>query len=219
MTRSIGGAGLLFRDHGVDVQAQALRYAGSVGGIGFVEVLDLQLLNALGHTAAEAADDVVDEALLGAGIHQAEEVARLGIVIAVAAVIVASHGAADHFLTLAERGILLRSAEAVGFVIGMRAGVAVEAHGAVAVVGGEGALRLVHRQAVVVDAEAVTGRVGIGDDARLQYFVRRIAHAGDDVAWLEGGLLDFGKIIFGIAVEFEFANFVERIILVRPNFG
>ena len=42
---------------------------------------------------------------------------------------------------------------------------------------------------------------------------------GDDVARLERGLLHFREIVFRVAVQFQLADFVERIILVRPNLG
>src|SRR5258707_7613828 len=85
----VGGGGLLlFRDDLLDLQAEALGYAGAVCGIGFVEVLDLQLLDAA-RDAAHTGDDVADEALFGVGGHQAEEIARLRVVVGVEAVVVA----------------------------------------------------------------------------------------------------------------------------------
>src|SRR6202030_14627 len=203
--------GLLpLRDDLVDLQAEALGYSGAVCGIGFVEMLDLQLLNAA-RDAAHAGDDVADEALLCVGGHQAEEVAGLGVVIGVEAVIVAVDRAGDFFGALTILRIFFRAAEAVGFVVGLRTVIAVEAHRAVAIVGVHRALRLVDWQAVIVHAEAVAVRVGIGNQTRLEHLVWREAHARDDVARLEGGLLDFGEIIFGITVEHEFAGFHERI--------
>src|SRR5712692_9990491 len=206
-TDLIGGSCglLLLREDLVDLQAEAFGYAGAVSGIGFVEVLDLQLLDAA-RDAAHTGDDVADEALFGVGGHQAEEIARLRVVVGVEAVIVAVDRAGDFFGALAVLRSFFGAAEAVGFVVGLRAVIAVEAHGAVAIVGVHRALRLVDGQAVVVNAEAVAVRVGIGNKARLQHFVGREAHAGDDVARFERGLLDFGEIIFGIAIEDEFAN-------------
>src|SRR6266849_532912 len=215
----VGGGGLLLLgDDLVDLQAEAFGYAGPVSGIGFVEVLDLQLLDAA-RDAAHAGDDVADEARFGVGGHKAEEIARLRVVIGVEAVIVAVDRAGDFLRALAVLRRFFRPAEAVGFVVGLRAVIAVEAHGAIAIVGVHGALGLVDGQAVVVDAEAVAVRVGIGNQARLQHFVGREAHARDDVARFERGLLDFREIVFGIAVEHEFANFDERIVFVRPDLG
>src|ERR1700746_1918224 len=113
--------------------------------------------------------------------------------------------AGDFLGAFAILRIFFGAAEAVGFVVGLRAVIAVEAHGAIAIVSVHGALRLVDGQAVVVHAEPVAVRVWIRNQAGLQHFVGRKAHSGDDVAWFEGGLLDFGEIIFGIAVENEFA--------------
>jgi len=139
--------------------AEALGYAGAVCGIGFVEVLDLQLLDAA-RDAAHTGDDVADEALFGVGGHQAEEIARLGVVVGVEAVIVAVDRAGDFFGALAVLRSFFGAAEAVGFVVGLRAVIAVEAHGAVAIVGVHRALRLVDGQAVVVNAETVAVRIG-----------------------------------------------------------
>src|SRR5206468_10040224 len=105
-----------------------------------VEVLNLQLLDAA-RKGLYAADDVADEALLRIGRHEAEEIAGLGVVVGVAAMIVASDGSAHESGTLEVAVVLLRAAEAVGLVVDGGAPVAVEAHGAVFVIGVEGALR------------------------------------------------------------------------------
>jgi hypothetical protein len=47
-------AGLLLGDDCVDVQAESLGNAGSISWVGLVEVLNLQLLNSLRHSVAEA---------------------------------------------------------------------------------------------------------------------------------------------------------------------
>src|SRR5260370_7981502 len=67
----VGGGGLLlFRDDLVDLQAEALGYAGAVCGIGFVEVLDLQLLDPA-RDAAHTAHNVADEPLFRFRAHPA----------------------------------------------------------------------------------------------------------------------------------------------------
>ena len=134
----VGGGGLLLlRDDLVDLQAEAFGYAGAVSGIGFVEVLDLQLLDAA-RDAAHASDDVADEALFGVGGHQAEEIAWLSVVIGVEAVIVAVDRAGDFFRSLTVLRSFFRAAEAVGFVVGLRAVIAVKAHGAAGASGAAG---------------------------------------------------------------------------------
>jgi hypothetical protein len=42
-------------------------------------------------------------------------------------------------------------------------------------------------------------------------------HAGNDVARREGSLLNFSKVILGITVKDHFADFDERVIIVRPD--
>ncbi len=65
------------------------------------------------------------------------------VVVAIEPVIVAGDGPGDFFGALTVLRIFFRAAEAVGFVIGLRAVIAVEAHGAIAIVGVHRALRLV----------------------------------------------------------------------------
>jgi len=44
-------------------------------------------------------------------------------------------------------------------------------------------------------------RIRVGDQARLQHFVGRVAHALNNVLGLERRLLHFGKIVLGIAIQ------------------
>ena len=62
-------------------------------------------------------------------------------------------------------------------------------------------------------------RVGIGEDARLQHLVRRVADAGHDVGRRERRLLDLGEVVLGIAVEFHDTDVDQRIVGVRPDLG
>src|SRR5882757_2019450 len=98
--------------------------------------------------------------------------------------IVAVDGAGYFFGALAKLRIFFRAAEAVGFIVWLRAVVAIEAHGAIAIVSVDWALRLVDGETIVVDAQAITMRVRIRNQTGLQHFVWREAHAGDDVARL-----------------------------------
>ncbi len=125
----------------------------------------------------------------------------------------------DLVRTLAELRVLLGTAEAVGLVVGEIAEVAVEAHAAVAVVVGDVALGGVDRQQIVVGADAVAVGVGVGEEPALQHLVRRVAHAGEDVGRVEGGLLDLGEVVGGLAIEGEDADVDERELLVRPDLG
>ena len=81
---------------------------------------------------------------------------------------------------------------------------------AVPVVAVEGAFRRIDRNLMMIDAESIALRIAIRKQARLQHLVRREADAGHDGGRIEGGLFDFGKEIFRIAVEFKFADLDQR---------
>src|SRR3954464_14213338 len=70
-----------------NIQTQTLRHAFTIRRIGLIEVLDLQLLDAL-RRIAEAAHNIVDQALPGIRWHQPVQIARLRVVIRIAAMIV-----------------------------------------------------------------------------------------------------------------------------------
>ena len=139
-------------------------------------------------------------------------------IIVIQAVIVALDGAGNFHGPLAVGGIFHRTLEAVGFVIWRGAEVAVEPHGAIAMVMVNRTLRAIHGQRIVIRAEPVAVSVGIRNKPPLQHFVGRKAHARSDVAGFESGLFHLGEIILRVAVQNEFADFDERIVLVRPDF-
>jgi hypothetical protein len=77
LNRSVGGNYLAFRGDDVfDIQPQALSYTSPVGGIGQIEVFDLNFLNALRHRF-HTGRDVANQVLSGVGGHQAKQVAGL----------------------------------------------------------------------------------------------------------------------------------------------
>src|SRR5712671_5113642 len=212
-------AGLLRGDRlRFEIDAQRLRDAGAVFGIGPVAVDNLPL-DDLDRYALHRRLVVMEELVLLVGRHQPEEIPRLPVIIIAVAVIVAIGIARDFQRRLAEALVLHGAVERVRLVIGIRIWVACEPHGTVGVVSVHGAARLVDWKLIRVDADAVAVRIGVGEDARLQHLVRRMADAGHNVCGRERGLLDFGEIILGIAVELEHADLDQRVILVRPNFG
>ena len=91
---------------------------------------------------------------------------------------------------LAEVRLLLEQAEAVRFVGGAVAAVAVHAHRTVAMVVVERAFGAVHRDLVVVDAQAVAVRIAIGEQAALQHFIRRETDARHHVGGVHRHLLN-----------------------------
>ena len=72
---------------------------------------------------------------------------------------------------------------------------------------------------MVVYAQAITLRVGVVKEARLQHAVGRDADAGHEIARREGGLFDVGEEVFRIFVELKLTHFNQRIVFFRPDFG
>src|SRR5579872_5897226 len=99
-----------------EVESQTFADALSIGRIGFVEVRHLQLLNMPGRLS-QAADNVADEALLRILGHEAEQVAGLGVVVALVAMIVAVYRAADHPGAFTIGCILRWTAKTVGLIV------------------------------------------------------------------------------------------------------
>src|SRR5882672_4889921 len=125
--KSVCGAGLFcLCDNRFDIQAQPLRHALPISRIGLVEMVELQLLNALRHAIAEAGDDIVDQPLPGVRGHKPEEIARLRIVITVEAMIVPRYGSAHGMRPFDVGPVLRRAGEAVRLVVYRRAAVSVK---------------------------------------------------------------------------------------------
>src|SRR3569833_3303079 len=127
---SLSSSGIL---HTAGVDAQGLRHTRAVGRICLGEVRDLPLLNEARHSL-HGTGDVCDEACLGRGVHQAELIAGLGVVVVARTMVVAIGVAADALGCFAITCIVRRSAEAVRLINGTGAAVAIEAGLPVAVI-------------------------------------------------------------------------------------
>ena len=168
---------------------------------------------------AHGAGGVVKQNLLLLGRHQAKQRTGLGEIVGVFAVVPVVGGAFHRQRRFAKIGLFGPLAFAVGLVAQRAAVVAIDAHGAVAVKAVHRAARLVDRNLVVVHAQAVALGVAIGEQACLQHFVGREADAGHHLRRVEGGLLHFGKEVLRVAVQLHHADFDQRVVLVRPDFG
>jgi hypothetical protein len=71
----------------------------------------------------------------------------------------------------------------------------------------------------MVHAEPISMRVGVGKDSDLQHLIRRVTNPGHNVGRRKGSLFHLGKVVFGIAIQLQDANFNQRIIAMRPNLG
>lgn len=105
-----------------------------------------------------------------------------------------------------------------GWVVWIGAVVAIDGHDAVALVGVECAERLVDRDLLVVDAEAVAVGVWVGEEAGLEDWIGRRFDAWNHMGGGEGDLLDLGEVILWVAVEGKFAEAAKRDVFLGPDF-
>src|SRR5712671_6592449 len=121
-------AGLLRGDRlRFEIDAQRLRDAGAVFGIGPVAVDDLPQ-DDLDRHALHRRLVVMEELVLLVGRHQPEEIARLTVIIVAVAVIVASHVTRDLEGRLTVALVLDRAVERVRLVESVRVRLALEPH-------------------------------------------------------------------------------------------
>src|SRR5450830_2145601 len=135
-------------------------HARAIRGVAQGAVADVALLDLLRGTR-DGARRIVEQDLLLRRSHQAEQGARLRIVILVDPVVPMVGRAFDTQRRLAEVGLLGPFLFAVRFITQGAALVAVDTHLAVAVIAVERALRRVDGDMAVVDTEAVALRVAI----------------------------------------------------------
>jgi hypothetical protein len=80
-------------------------------------------------------------------------------------------------------------------------------------------VRLVHRQLVVVRADAVAVCVSIGEDAGHKHLIRRDARSGHLVAGRERRLLNLSEEVLRVTIQRHRADLDLRIVLERPDLG
>ncbi len=172
----------------------------------------------VGHRLHRAHDIAHQQCALLAA-HQPVKVTRLRVIVVVVAMIVAIDRARQRQgrrRTVVERAHLV---EAVGMIVGAAAAVAVETQPAVAMIMAHFVMRLIDGDLMVVDAQTITMRIGVGEEAALQHAIGRKAQAGHDRRRRERRLLDVGEVVVGVAIEDDLAHFHTRIVLMRPHFG
>lgn len=103
-------------------------------------------------------------------------------------------------------------------VVGEAVKVLGEGCGTIALVVGHGcAVGLVDRELEVVGPQAVAVCVRVGEKAALEHLVVGDIDTWDEVSGGEGDLFDFCKVVFGVAVESHFADFLEWVVFMRPH--
>src|ERR1700730_7318091 len=212
-------AGLFRSDHlRFELDAQRLRDARAVGGIGLGAVADMPLLNVL-RSAADLASRIVEQRLLLDGAHLAEEIARLLVVIVVDTMVPMRGRTFDLQRRLVKLRLVGPLAPAIRGVGGSSAEGAVSSHCAVAVIAVERAFRCVDRDVVVIDPQTVALRISIGEETSLQHLVRRIADARHDVGRRKRRLFDFGEDVFRVPIELEISDLDQRKVTLWPDLG
>lgn len=83
----------------------------------------------------------------------------------------------------------------------------------------EASARIIDWELLIVDTDAVTTSVEIGEETGLEDWVCRRFDSGRHAGGAEGSLLDFREIIDAILVEDELANLPALELLLRPNMG
>ena len=61
--------------------------------------------------------------------------------------------------------------------------------------------------------------IRIGEESSLKHFVETGFHARNEVAWGEGALLGFGKVVVNISVDDQSSNGDEGIVSMRYDLG
>src|SRR5690606_32939156 len=147
----------------LDRQIERCRNTRAIGGVGQVAVPDVPQLD-MPRRIAHRARRVAEQALLLVGLHQAEQIPRLGEVIRIVrTVIVAGSGTFERQRRLTESRLFLPLTIGVRLIVQAAAVVTVDPHGTVTVETVHRTAWRVHRDLVVVDAQTIALRVTVGE--------------------------------------------------------
>jgi len=72
---------------------------------------------------------------------------------------------------------------------------------------------------LVVDTDTVTVGVWVREETGLEDWVGRWLDTWGHVSWVEGDLLDLGKVVLDVLVENHLTNLAERELLLWPDVG
>src|SRR5690606_1325340 len=203
----------------LDRQIERCRDTGAIGGVGQVAVPDVPQLD-MPRRIAHRPRRVAEQALLLIGLHQAEQIPRLGEVIRIVrTVIVTGSGPFERQRRLAEIRLFLPLTIGVRLIVQAAAVVTVNPHGTVTVESVHRTAWRVHRDLMVVDAQTVALRVTVGEQTALQHAVRREAGAPAHVGGWGAGLGDVRGGVGGVAMEVVVTPFDQRVVPRRADLG
>src|SRR5690554_592961 len=97
--------------------------------------------------------------------------------------------------------------------------VTIHAHRTIAVVAVIRTTRCVHWDLRVIHTQTVALGVTIGEQSSLQHAVWRETYTWHNVRWVKGRLLNIGKIILRIFIQFKITHFNQWIVTFWPHFS
>ena len=120
---------------------------------------------------------------------------------------------------LSKGGLLLPLPVTVWFISESATVVAINTHCTVSVVARDRAVGTVNWNLIVIHTQTIALSVAVRKQPALKHLVRRKTDARNNAGRIKCRLFDFGKVVFRVAVEFQYANINKGIVLVRPYLG
>src|SRR5690606_33837373 len=115
--------------------------------------------------------------------------------------------------------LLLPFALTVWLIMQATALVAINTHRTITVVAVIWTTRCVHWYLRVIHTQTVALGVPIGEQSSLQHAVWRETYTWHNVRWVKGRLLNIGKIILRIFIQFKITHFNQWIVTFWPHFS
>ncbi|KRC28755.1 hypothetical protein ASE28_17435 [Acidovorax sp. Root219] len=162
---------------------------------------------------------ILKQAPLLTHVHEAEQRARLRVVVLIDSMVPISRVATSCQRGLLQMRLVGPLAGSIRLIAYCPALIAVHSHSPVTVVIVERALGCVYRDLVRIHTQPVTLRVAVTKQTSLQHLVRREPDAGHYVCGRECRLLYLRKVVFRISIQFQHAHINQRVALVWPDFG
>lgn len=179
----------------------------------------LDITAALAESSGDSLDNLCSHLVVE---YLAEEFARL-LIVGVRVLVRIATGLADHNLLLLGVDFVLDggAVNRVGLVVGCGTISTVDSHQTVTgvVVAHASAVWAVDGDLVIVGAESVSVGIGVVDKTTLEHLVVGGFNTWDHVSWGESGLLSLSVETLRVLVENNSANFLERIVGMRPDLG
>ena len=121
-------------------------------------------------------------------------------------------------LSLLLAWVLDWAVERVGLVVGTTTLVSIYGSGTISlIVSYSSSVGAVDGDLIEVSTESVSVGIGVREESALEHLVCRWLNTWDNVSGSKGNLLSLSEIVLRVLVEDEFANWDERVILLRDG--